>query len=308
MAPHISFGYNAPAADRGIETIDGATFVRDLQSVCDVAAQAFDTFWVSDHLGRGDRFRIECWTQMTWLAARYPSQMVGGIVMANSFRQPALTAKMGASLQHMSRGRFILGYGAGWLEDEYRAYGYEFPRTRVRIEQMVEGIQVIRALWSESPATFDGRYYQVHEAHCEPPPEPVPPIMVGGDGERYLLRAVAEHADWWLGFSRDLATLEHKLDVLRQHCRDVGRDYDTIEKVCPLTVYLATTRAAAVRMAGDALLRTDEPPFAGDPVALAERLRQLIELGFTRFALVFAGFPQTDDMRLFVDRVLPEFR
>jgi alkanesulfonate monooxygenase SsuD/methylene tetrahydromethanopterin reductase-like flavin-dependent oxidoreductase (luciferase family) len=304
----VSFGYNAPAADRGIEPVDPVTFVRDLQGVCDIACQAFDTFWVSDHLGRGDRFRMECWTQMTWLAARYPSQTVGSIVMANSFRRPSLLAKMTASLQHFSRGRVVLGYGAGWAEEEYRAYGYEFPSTRVRIAQMVEGIQVIRALWTSGPASFDGRYYQVRDACCEPGPEPAPPIMIGGDGERYLLRAVAEHADWWLGFSRDVATMERKLSVLRRHCLDVGRDYESIEKVCPLTVYLAETRSAAERMAGDALERTDEPPFAGDPAALIDHLQRLVELGFRRFALVFAGFPHTADIRLFVDRVLPAFR
>lgn len=123
----VTFGYNTPAGDRGIERIEPRTFVRDLSAVCDVASQFCSTFWVPDHFMRGDTFRLECWTQLTWLAARYPTQRLGGIVMANSYRHPPLLAKMAASIQTLSSGRFILGYGAGWLEDEYHAYGYPFP-------------------------------------------------------------------------------------------------------------------------------------------------------------------------------------
>jgi alkanesulfonate monooxygenase SsuD/methylene tetrahydromethanopterin reductase-like flavin-dependent oxidoreductase (luciferase family) len=303
----VRFGYNTPAGERGIERIDPGTFVRDLQGVCDVVSQGFDSFWVPDHFMRGDTFRLECWTQLTWLAARYPGMLLGTVVMANSYRHPPLLAKMAASLQQFSHGRLILGYGAGWLEDEYRAYGYEFPSTRVRIAQMVEGIQVMRAMWTQPVATFEGRYYQVRDATCQPQPEPIPPIMIGGDGERYLLRAVADHGDWWLPFSRDLPTLQHKIEVLRRHCRDVGRDEASIRKVYPLTVYLAETERAARERAGDALERP-EPPFAGDPAALREHLARLVELGFDHFAMAFAGFPETDDVRLFIDRVLPSFR
>ena len=98
--------------------------------------------------------------------------MLGTIVMANSYRHPPLLAKMAASLQVFSHGRFILGYGAGWADDEYLAYGYEFPSAKVRIEQMVEGIEAIRALWTESPANYEGRWYQLRDAYCEPRPDP----------------------------------------------------------------------------------------------------------------------------------------
>jgi len=303
----VTFGYNTPAGDRGIERIDARTFVRDLNAVCDAACQFCTTFWVPDHFMRGNTFRLECWTQLTWLAARYPTQRLGGIVMANSYRHPSLLAKMAASIQTFSSGRFILGYGAGWLEDEYRAYGYPFPPARARIAEMVEGIEVMRAMWTQSPATYTGTYYQVRDAWCEPRPDPVPPVMIGGDGERYLLRAVAEHADWWLPFSRDLATLEHKITVLQDHCRAVGRDYATIQKVYPLTVYLAERRADAEARAG-ASLTSDNPPFAGEPEALRDLLQQYVALGFRHFALAFADFPDTHDLRLFAERVLPAFQ
>jgi alkanesulfonate monooxygenase SsuD/methylene tetrahydromethanopterin reductase-like flavin-dependent oxidoreductase (luciferase family) len=303
----VEFGYNPPAGERGIERIDPRTFVRDLQGVLDYASQHFSSFWVPDHFMRGDGFRMECWTQLTWLAARYPRQQLGTIVLGNSYRHPPLLAKMAASLQTFSGGRFILGYGAGWLEEEYRAYGYEFPAARVRIAQMVEGIEVMRALWTQVPANYRGQYYRVTDARCEPRPDPPIPILIGGDGERYLLRAVAEHADWWLPFSRGPETLERKIAVLRDHCRAVGRDEAAIRKAYPLTVFLARTREEAERRAGRRL-QSDEPPFAGEPAALREHLARYVELGFDLFQLVFAGFPATDDMRLFVEEVLPAFQ
>jgi alkanesulfonate monooxygenase SsuD/methylene tetrahydromethanopterin reductase-like flavin-dependent oxidoreductase (luciferase family) len=230
--------------------------------------------------------------------------MLGTIVMANSYRYPPFLAKMAASLQFFSHGRFILGYGGGWQEQEYRAYGYEYPSARVRIEQMVEGIEVMRALWTQAPATYQGRYYQVTDAYCEPRPEPLPPVMIGGDGEKYLLRTVATHADWWNSVMRRPEMLRHKLAVLREHCDAVGRDYDSIRKTITLTVYLKKNRAEAETWAGAALQR-EHPPFAGEPAALRDHLAELTEMGFTLFQMVFPAFPETDDMQLFADEVMP---
>jgi alkanesulfonate monooxygenase SsuD/methylene tetrahydromethanopterin reductase-like flavin-dependent oxidoreductase (luciferase family) len=302
----VHFGYNPPSGTRGIEQFDQRTFVRDLQHALDIASQSFASLWVSDHLMTTEPFRMEVWTQLTWIAARYPGPQLGTIVMANSFRHPPLLAKMAASLQAFSHGRFILGYGAGWHEPEYRAYGYSFPPTRERIAEMVEGVQLMRAMWTNSPATFEGAYYQVRDAYCEPRPEPLPPVMLGGDGERYLLRAVAEHADWWNSVIRPLPVLRHKLEVLETHCRDVGRDYASIRKTITRTVYLSRSRSEAEsRAAGK--LESPNPPFAGEPAALVDHLHELVDLGFDLFQMVFAGFPETTDMRLFVDEVMPAF-
>jgi alkanesulfonate monooxygenase SsuD/methylene tetrahydromethanopterin reductase-like flavin-dependent oxidoreductase (luciferase family) len=306
MPPRVQFGYNPPSGTRGIERFPGATFVRDLQDALDIASQSFSSLWVSDHLMTAEPFRMDVWTQLTWIAARYPGPMLGTIVLANSFRHPPLMAKMAASLQAFSRGRLILGYGAGWLEREYRAYGYEFPPARTRIEQMVEALQLMRVMWTTSPATFRGRYYQVDGAYCEPRPDPPPIVMVGGDGEQHTLRAVAEHADWWNNVMRPVPVLRHKLAVLEQHCRDVGRDYASLRKTLTRVVYLAPTRAEAERWAG-AKLDEPTPPFAGEPRALIDHLHELVDLGFDLFQMVFAGFPDTTDLRLFVDKVLPAF-
>ena len=135
----IEFGYNSVSGDRQ-EVIRHRYFVSDLEHVLDIACQGMKYVLVPDHLAIASEYRLECWTLLTWIAARYPGVTVGGQVMCNSYRNPALVAKMGASLQAISSGRFVLGYGAGWHGPEYAAYGYEFPSTRVRIEMLEEGI------------------------------------------------------------------------------------------------------------------------------------------------------------------------
>jgi alkanesulfonate monooxygenase SsuD/methylene tetrahydromethanopterin reductase-like flavin-dependent oxidoreductase (luciferase family) len=304
----ITFGYNPPTGNRLLERVDPATFVRDLGHVLDVACQHFGSIWVSDHHMTGDRYRLECWTQLTWIAARYPGPLLSTIVMANSYRHPPFLAKMAASLQEFSHGRFILGYGAGWAEEEYLAYGYEFPPPKVRIAQMVEGIEVMRALWSGGPATYEGQYYRVKDAYCVPAPQPPPPVLIGGDGERFLLRAVAEHGDMWLPYARSIDVLRHKCEVLAGHCRDVGRDPATISKVFTFVAFLDRDREVAVQRAGKRLENAEQPAFAGTPEELIRYLRERVELGFEHFPLVFPNFPETDDIRLFVDEVMPAFR
>jgi alkanesulfonate monooxygenase SsuD/methylene tetrahydromethanopterin reductase-like flavin-dependent oxidoreductase (luciferase family) len=162
-------------------------------------------------------------------------------------------------------------------------------------------------MWRDSPATFQGTYYQVDKAYCEPRPEPAPIVMIGGDGEQRTLRAVAEHADWWNTVMRPIPVLRHKLDVLASHCQAVGRAEATLRKTLTRVVYLAPTRAEAERWAGPKL-QDATPPFAGEPAALVDHLQELSELGFDLFQIVFAGFPDTRDMRLFAEQVAPAFR
>jgi len=205
----------------------------------------FDSVWLPDHVQYNGHKVAEGWTLLTWALARYPDKTCGHEVLCNSFRNPAHTAKMVATAQALSGGRVILGIGAGWNREEYLAYGWPFPPTPVRIAQLGEAIELIRRLWSDSPASYAGEHYRIADAHCEPPPVPIPPIMVGGHGEKHLLRAVARHADWWnYGFTEhDLYA--HKQAVLRAHCKEVGRDYDSILRThVTLPLVMARDRAA----------------------------------------------------------------
>jgi alkanesulfonate monooxygenase SsuD/methylene tetrahydromethanopterin reductase-like flavin-dependent oxidoreductase (luciferase family) len=304
--PTLEFAFCTPPGDREMGRVNRATLVADQDRLLSFVTQHFGSVWVSDHMMEGDRYRIEPWTQATWIAARFPGVKLGHNVLANSYRHPPLMAKMAASLQELSGGRFILGYGAGWLEPEYLAYGYEFPSARVRIAQMEEGVQVIRALWRDSPASFSGEYYTVRDAYCEPRPSPEPPVLIAGEGEQFLLRAVARHADWWLSYGHRPDVLRQKISVLASHCQDVGRDPSSIRRATPLTVYLDRSADAARAWAGDAV-NAEQPAFAGDPAAMVDRLTELAEMGFDMVQLRFAKMFDTADIELFVDAVRPHF-
>ena len=304
--PRMDFGYNPPTGERSLETIRPREYLSDLHRSLDVASQSFSSLWISDHINYGSEFRMECWTLLTWIAARYPGPRLGTIVMSNSFRSPSMMAKMGATLQHLSSGRFILGYGAGWHEGEYRAFGFDYPSPGVRIDMLEEGVQVIRGLWNDAPADFDGRFYRVESAHCEPLPDPPPPIMIGGAGERKTLRVVARHADWWNDLARPAEETRRKLDVLRGHCEAEGRDYDSIRKTFTTRIFIDRDRARAQRAAGD-WLDSDQPPIAGDPQEVTDRLYEWAAMGFDLCIAVFPNFQELDDMKLFVDEVMPNF-
>ena len=304
--PLMEFGYNPPSGERGYETIRPREYMGALHRALDVASQSFQSLWTSDHLNYTTEWRLECWTLLTWMAARYPGPQLGTVVMSNSFRSPSLMAKMASSIQHLTYGRLILGYGAGWYEPEYRSYGFDYPSARTRIEMLDEGVRVMKAMWTDSPANFSGEYYHVDNVHCEPLPNPLPILMLGGGGERRTLRVVAEHADWWNDVMRPVDQLQRKLDALKVHCEAIGRDYDSIRKTLAPRFYLHRTHSKALEMAGDKMT-SDQPPIAGDPVAVTEQLMELVEMGFDFSVATFPQFQELDDMKLFVDEVLPHF-
>jgi alkanesulfonate monooxygenase SsuD/methylene tetrahydromethanopterin reductase-like flavin-dependent oxidoreductase (luciferase family) len=301
----MEFGYHPPSGDRGIEIIRPREYLSDLHRALDVAAQSFQSLWISDHLAYADEFRLECWTHLTWIAARYPGPKLGTIVMCNSWRQPSLMAKMAASLHWLSSGRLILGYGAGWFEGEYRAYGFDFPPPRVRVDMTEEAVRIMKAMWREAPVTFRGEYYRVENAYCEPRSEVPPILMLGMSGEKRAMRVVARHADWWNIGVRPIDELRHKLDVLRRHCEAEGRDFGSLRKTLNVRVAIARSHSAALELAERR--RLNSHPVAGDPVAVREQLAELAALGFDFAVLTFPRFQELDDLKLFVDEVMPAF-
>ncbi len=153
----------------------------------DATSAPFESLWFPDHVQYANRNVAEGWSLFVYALARYPDKLGGHQVLCNSFRNPAHLAKMAATCQTLSGGRVVLGIGAGWNEEEYLAYGWPFPSARMRIEQLAEAIQICRAMWGDKPATFHGKHYTIDNAYCEPKPDPLPPVMVGGAGERFLL-------------------------------------------------------------------------------------------------------------------------
>jgi len=250
---------------------------------------------------------LECWTGISYLAGAFPHLQFGSIVLCQSYRNPALLAKMAATLQALTGGRLIFGIGAGWKEDEYLAYGYAFPADAVRIAQLTEVVRIIRCMWTETPASFEGQHYRIKEAYCAPKPVPVPPMLIGGGGERLLLRVVAEQADWWNYPGGSVENYAHKLDVLRRHCQAVGRDYDEIVKTWACeSVAVAETEAEARRIAARSPF-ADESAIVGTPEQVAGQLRRFTALGVEHFILRFADFPDPGGAELFASRVIPQF-
>ena len=302
----MDFGYNPPCGERGYEIINPRNYLYDLHRALDVASQNFTSIWSSDHLNYGSEFRVECWTMLTWMAARYPGPMLGTVVMCNSFRNPSLLAKMSASLQQMSAGRLVLGYGAGWYEEEYRAYGFDYPSPGVRVDMFEEGVQIIKNMWINSPANFTGKYYQIDNVYCEPRPDPEPILMLGGGGEKKTLKVVAQYADWWNDVMRPIPDLKRKLEVLKKHCESVGSDFGNIRKTLAPRFFIDKNHKKALEMAEG---KNDSGQvIAGDPSAICEQLHELVEMGFDMVITTFPRFQDLDDMKLFVEKVIPNFK
>src|SRR5918997_327022 len=219
-----------------VDGSSGPTFVEQIHHTLKRIHPHIDSVWVDDHVMPWADWQsketpyLECLTTIAYFAAAYPTLTFGASVLCQSYRNPGLLAKMVANLQLLTRGRFIFGIGAGWMEQEYRAYNYDFPPASVRLDQLEEAIQVVKQLWTQSPASYEGAHYRIDQAYAEPRPDPIPPLLIGGGGEKRTLRLVAQYADWWNIPGGTVANYAHKLDVLRQHCRAVGRDYDDIVK------------------------------------------------------------------------------
>jgi F420-dependent oxidoreductase-like protein len=231
----MKFGIHSPSwvyGDNPVEAFDG---LKDKAHWAE--NHGFDWLSVMDHLiqipgvGADDEPFIEAWAALSGLAAVTDRIRLATLATSVGYRNPAHLAKIAASVDVISRGRLVLGIGAGYFETEYKQYGWEFPeRPAVRIRQMEEAVRLILMMWSQPRTTFEGRYFQVKDAILEPKPvqKPHPPVMIAGGGEQLTLRAVARLGDL-CNIGGDVATVRHKLDVLRRHCDTAKRDIATIE-------------------------------------------------------------------------------
>ena len=260
-------------------------------------AKGFSTLWAEDHLQLGETATHECLMTLSYFAGEFPEFQVGALVLCQSYRNPALVAKMAANLQVASGGRFVLGLGAGWKEDEYKAYGYAFPDTRTRLEQLEEAAIIVKAMWSSEPATFEGKHYSVHNAYCVPRPEPDIPLLIGGGGEERTLAIVARRADWWNFNSCTVEEYARKVAILRSHCEQVGRD--------PAEIKLTYLSTASVSEKPHEVVRSDQKHFvAGSSAEVIAELERFCEVGVTHFMFRFLD---PESLERFVEMVVPYF-
>jgi F420-dependent oxidoreductase-like protein len=274
--------------------------------------------WVYDHFHNVPRPAheavFECWTTIAAISQRTSRIRLGQMVGCNSYRNPGLLAKITSNIDVMSGGRLDGGIGAGWYENEYRAYGYDFPKPKDRIGMLDETVQIVRSMWTEAETTFSGKHYQLRRAQCDPKPlqRPHPPIWIGGGGEQLTLRVVARHADC-SNFGGNPEEFARKCEVLKSHCSSVGRDYDEIRKTWSPEVFVRETEAEIVA-AGSRGLRNE--PFdawragnlVGTPDQVAEKIRSYVALGCTGFIPWNADYPDTQTLELVAKYVIPEFR
>jgi alkanesulfonate monooxygenase SsuD/methylene tetrahydromethanopterin reductase-like flavin-dependent oxidoreductase (luciferase family) len=297
----IQFGFTLPQVPP--DNARRATFVEDVNRALKLVSGHFDSARIIDHLGVGD---IESFTTLAYLAALHPQLKFGHMVLCQSFRNPALVAMMGAAFQFLSGGRFLFGIGTGWDEEEYKAFGYDFPPARVRVEQLEDALQIIRAMWTEQKVTFLGKYYRVQDAGCEPKPDPLPPITVGAFKPK-MLRITAKYADEWNVSSTGIRKYRRLVAEFERACADVCRDPATIRRSWGGGCICMPTQAEAERLAGERYNTDPEEDFdfVGTPQQLIEQMQPFIDLGVSSFMVDCGGFPNLTTLGLLVNEVLP---
>jgi F420-dependent oxidoreductase-like protein len=268
----------------------------------------FASAWLVDHFHTIPRpsqeVTFECWMSTAALARDTSNIRIGQMVTCNSYRHPALLAKMASTVDVLSHGRLNFGIGAGWYEHEYRAYGYDYPDAPERLRYLREAVQVIRAMWTQEEATFEGKYYQVRGAINQPKgvQQPHIPLLIGGDGEKVTLKLVAQYADA-CNVGDDPASMKQKLAVLKQHCETVGRDYESIHRTSTTFCLLADSDEQALALLPAELKarlgESVKTALIGSPETLRQRLAAYEEAGVQELLLRFVDGTNLEALRRF---------
>jgi len=302
------------------------TVMRDLAAYAD--GSAFDSLWVYDHFHTvpmpTHEATHEAWSLMAAYAATTSRIKLGQMCTAMSYRNPVYLAKVAATADIISGGRVQMGIGGGWYEHEWRAYGYGFPSAGERLARLDEGVQIMRDAWRDGEVTFEGKHYQVNGAIVEPKPlqEGGIPMWIAGGGEKVTLRIAAKYAQY-TNFTSDPAAFAHKSQVLADHCRAVGTDYDAIVRSANFNAVIGesdadvSNRIARIRArllakatgtAVDGMLASVTAPESGSgtPEQVIEKLKRMRDLG-CEYAIVY--FPEAaydrSGIELFEREVIP---
>ena len=310
-----------------LERLDRETTMRGVDAVEEAGLEGL---WAPDHFMLGPRKEeFEVWTLLGALAERSDLE-IGPLVGSITYRNPALLAKMATTLDILSEGRLQLGLGAGWHEEEHAAYGFEFPPIQQRMEMLDEGIELMKAMFTEDEPTYEGEHYRIENAYNEPKPvqDPHPPIVVGGAGPT-LLRIAAKHADEWnveISSRARGPPMDFKVRKFDEYLEEEGRDPDevdrswlahilvsedqeTIDEYCdrifPLPWGEESDMDAQLSGPEDAMEKGDF--IIGTPAEVTEQIEAVRDLGFDKLQLMFLDFPETDGIELFGDEVIPQF-
>jgi alkanesulfonate monooxygenase SsuD/methylene tetrahydromethanopterin reductase-like flavin-dependent oxidoreductase (luciferase family) len=288
----------------------GFTYDQILHRTLRCERLGIDSLWLYDHLygpGAPDYPSMEAWTLATALLSRTERIQIGHMVLCNQFRHPAVLAKMATTLDQISAGRLQLGIGSGSIEDEHNRIGLDWGTFRERSERLGETLEILHQAFANEVIDFAGEHFTVAHMPIKPGPvqQPRPPIVVGGVGEKYTLPLVARYADVWNVPTYALGELEHKMEVLRSLCDDVGRDpssivlsVEAVMALAPDDASLPNVRALAEKRFGLPAFGLHEGGLIGTPPAIVDRLNELQELGFGQIVLFThdRGSDQTLDL------------
>ena len=278
----------------------------------------YHSIWVYDHFHNVPRPAheavFECWTTIAAISQRTSRIRLGQMVGCNSYRNPGLLAKITSTIDVISGGRLDWGIGAGWYENEYRGYGYEFPKPADRIGMLRESVEIVKSMWTNTETSYDGKYYKMVRANCDPKPlqKPNPPIWIGGGGEQLTLRVVAEHADC-SNFGGKLDEWARKREILKGHCAAVGRDESEIRKTWSPEVFIRSSEAELSQRTkgglwGDSVENWRDNNLVGTPEQVSEKIAKYVALGCTGFIPWCADYPDTETLELLATKVMPNFR
>jgi F420-dependent oxidoreductase-like protein len=330
MRPHVSqlsSGYTRRVVRFGVQAAQsGLTWPELVEAWKVLDESGFDTAFTNDHLmagfrdaGGGSSPYFEGWTALAGLAALTRRITTGIQVSGVTYRHPSLVAKMAVTVDHIAGGRFILGMGAAWHQGEHVAFGIPFPPIGERMDRLEEALQALRLLFAGGKCNFDGRYYQLKDAICDPLPlqKPGPPIMVAGAGEKRTLRISAQYADI-INVLGTPETVRHKIAVLHRHCQDVGREPAEIEVSVDLP-YIMTSRgeadAARHALASRLGANVHIPPedlygglLVGDPRDMHGQIEALLEAGVQHVILQPMPRAEPGPLAAFAEHVIPRFR
>jgi probable F420-dependent oxidoreductase len=311
MTRPVRFGVTLPQIKR--------TWAEARDAAQELEGLGFDSLWVCDHLLAPQSAELpifEAWSELAAVAAVTSRAELGTLVTPPFFRNPAVLAKQIATIDHVSGGRVIAGLGAGWYEAEFRGYGCAFPGLRERQVALDETCQILRGLWSGAPFEFKGVHYQLAQTRCEPAPLRRTPILVGGAGEKHLMRIAARHADLWNNNLGSIGLLPRKVAALSRHCAELGRSAGEIEisqqaiaVIAPSDSAARDSLARAVRVYGPRMTEgLEEHGLWGSPERLVRRIRDLAAQGCTYYVIEFFGKDPLEPARFFAREVATAFR
>jgi F420-dependent oxidoreductase-like protein len=323
--PNFSYDYSDQNTSRIIDTLSNL--------IAKAENKGFDSFWVMDHfhqisvVGKPEEPMLEGWTTISVLAGITTKIKLGTLVTGVIYRHPSILAKIAATLDVLSKGRLFLGIGASWNEEESLAYGIgestnsigsyneaspiSFPSNKERLLRLEEALQIIRKMWTEEPsASFKGKYYQIHNAYCNPKPiqKPTPPILVGGSGEKRTLKIVAKYADACNLFG-SAETVKKKLDILKTHCRNVNRDYDSILKTKLGVVVIDNDGLTAKKRVQQAFIGMPEAQlreFAiyGTPEDVLKQIKEFEDVGIQYLIVDLEPQREIEAVEVFADEII----